>query len=703
MNEQAIRQAQHHAETHAELRFGCPVAGWGGLEVVRFSSVEAISECFRFEITLLRRNALEPLDLDAVVDDAGSLAIATEGSWRIVHGLVAEIALLQHTPTLQLYRVLLVPPLWRARHRRRCRCFVDKSIQHVVDTVLGNQSLDGKSTEPGGLERFDREPSVPEGRPRFDGVYGDPAGFYRWQLLHDKRLTDPKTRPLIVQYNESDYDFVRRLLADEGVSFFFEELEEGVLMSITDAPQRVSTLAEKRAYPLRSHREAITPDQREVVLHMSASRRMIPGSVTVRDFVWKRSHQIVEQEAVNPNIAPSSYFIFPGRDEHTKKPGWDPATVHAQRFETERLETRGRSTARRVEPGHRFVLQDAEHLHGDHEYLAVAVETHASQLDLPGTVLDEETFARAPSYTNRLTVVPVAAPYRPPLTPAAPRIAGVQSATVTADEADDKEISADEHGRVRLRFAWDQRPADGTPSSTWIRVSQAWAGAGWGALHIPRVGQEVLVAFRDGDPERPMIVGRAYNAQHPPPYGPDKEPEISGIKSHSSPDADVGHNEIRMQDKKGQEELYIHAQRASRRVVGAAETISVGGAQKVNIGKQWEVQSKEKQWLATPTSIKLEAGMASLEMKSGLVHLSNGAGASITLTGDQVVIRADKSIKSVAQVNVTLDSRGDLLATSKGTAKFHADTVLTIDADEALQLKTDGIAELDSMLAKLNG
>jgi type VI secretion system secreted protein VgrG len=168
-----------------------------------------------------------------------------------------------------------------------------------------------------------------------------------------------------------------------------------------------------------------------------------------------------------------------------------------------------------------------------------------------------------------------------------PRIYGLQQAIVTAEEYPDgaqPEINANELGAVRVRFPWDTRPvAPGVPSSRWVSVSQYWAGVRYGSLHTPRVGQFVLVAFQDGDPERPVVVGRLYSEQMPPPYDPSVEPTRTTWKSQSSPKAE-GSNELRFEDKARAEEVYLHAQRDLNEVVNASHSTSVGGDQSNSVG-----------------------------------------------------------------------------------------------------------------------
>ena len=313
--------------------------------------------------------------------------------------------------------------------------------------------------------------------------------------------------------------------------------------------------------------------------------------------------------------------------------------------------------------------------------------------------------------------------YRPPAARAKPRIEGVHTAIVTAEEVegDPPEIHADKHGRVRVRFPWDQRPADGGPSSCWLRVSQAWAGKHWGTLHTPRVGHEVLVSYLQGDAERPIVVGRVYNGQSRPPYDADEQPTISTIKSRSSPNSEQGYNELRMQDLSGKEEIYLHAQRDLKEVVrnvhtlsvGSNETIHIGGHREITVDKtrletvrdnaytkvdgndehyivgERSVHSDKDHKIDTPATLTLEAGKAKLVMSTGFVRLENGTGASVTLLGPDVFVHGDglvatqgkaAAVHSSTDGDVNVSAGGELALSATKDASLASKAAIDVEA-----------------------
>ena len=214
--------------------------------------------------------------------------------------------------------------------------------------------------------------------------------------------------------------------------------------------------------------------------------------------------------------------------------------------------------------------------------------TFATQLRPEETALDAEPFGldgrghASAIYENTFEAISAGITFRSALSTPRPRIDGVHTAVVAADEMGDPppEIHRNPEGAVRVRFPWDERREHGVPSSTWVRVSQGWAGAGYGNLFVPRVGQEVLVSYLAGDPERPLIVGRVHNAIQPVEY---EKPTISTIKSKSSPNSD-GFNEFRFDDDAGNEEVFLHAQKNLNEVVLANHSTSIGGNQSNSVG-----------------------------------------------------------------------------------------------------------------------
>ncbi len=575
--------------------------GWDAFDVVRWHAIEEISQPFRYEITLMRDIGRGAVDLDALLDAGASFRISSESRWRVVHGILAEAEEIDRTATIILYRVLLVPTFWRARYRRRCRTFVGKTLKEIVTSVLENQSTKNPVGSYG-LTRLHGDPIAPPAIPSFD-AFQPPTGTYRWNVLDEQRITDATNTPHIAQYNESDFAFVSRLLEQEGLSYYFVHDQSGEVLTITEAPGQAPLFSSDETFTMRRLNRGALVEKQEVIRALRDPRRLNSRAVTMRVYDYNRSLGKLEGSSADDAGDPekNGHYEYPAAEELVQDtPGLHTAKVRMQRHMVERSLREGTSTLRTLEPGHLFTVHDADGASPDQKLLAVRSETFATEAAPQGTMLDEEPFgfsqntgSPTPGYDNRFQALSDQVPFSPATSTQKPTINGVQTAFVTAEETgssdeDRPKINADKLSRVRIRFPWDQREdlANGTPSSDWVRVSHYWAGQGYGALHIPRVGHEVIVAFLQGDPDRPIIVGRVYNAQNTPPYDPSQEPTKSTIKSQSAQEKKEvdGFNEIRFEDKAKQEEIYLHAQRNLNETVLASHSTSVGGDQSNSVG-----------------------------------------------------------------------------------------------------------------------
>ena len=667
----------------ADYRLGMS-EGWDAFAVVRWHAIEQISRPFEYDITLLRQHERGPADLDSLLDTGATFAIATEHRWRLVHGVIAEAEEIDRTREIFIYRVLLVPHLWRAKYRRRCRTFVDKSLEEVVGTVLENRAPAHPEGMRGLARLVDMEaaPAQEQALPAFR----EPRGRYRWAIRDGARLSAP--RPFIVQYNESDFDFVSRLLEAEGLSYFFEHAGDDMVMTLTDRPGRAPLIERHPTFRLRGLLQMGTSRSQEVLRTLGSIRRLRSHAVTMRDVAWRKSSLLLEATSADPTLPEElGHFEFPARDEDDpKEPGAAPARSLMERFSVERALTTGSGTLRTMEPGLQFQLRDDDGLRDDAELLIVRVETFASELLPEGTPLDLQPFGFSGSrgessfFENRFQVLPSDVVFRPERITTKPQIAGIHRAVVTTRtgaEQGPPELNSDEWGRVQVRFRWDQRPSDGTASSKYIRVSQSSAGSAFGAFHVPRVGQEVLVAFENGDPDRPVVVGRVYNGDNPPPIR-EADTTKSTLKSDSvgaNGESATGFNEIRMDDLAGAELLELHAHldfksqtgRNSDTRVGVNQSLDVGGRSTVHIAGGHSVSAG---------SVSISTGPYKLNAST----IAANAKDTMTLTAGDV--RRDKS------VNHFIDT-GGLWVKAKSIVQMIAPK-LFFQGDKEIQLVSGG-------------
>lgn len=585
--------------------------GWDAFEVVRWHGTEALSRPYEIDITLRRAIDKGPIDLDALLDSGATFRMATAHRFRVLHGIVAEAEEIDRTRTFLYYRVLLVPPMWRMRFRRRCRTFVYRPIKDILTCVLENRAH-AQATPVAGLLPLTGKLDPHDGD--FDGdSFVEPHGRFVWRVSDERRLTNKDLHPFVAQYNESDFDFLTRWLAHEGIAFYFEHVRDAVVMVLTDAPGQDAPHETDRLATLRGGSVAGAHKDQEIVRWLRDARRMRSRSVTMREYDFRRSSQVFDAKAAHEGASAEAFghFEFPAKDDRlADKLGSFPAELRLQRFEAERRLRQGMSTLRTLVPGHTLRLQDGDGLRDDEELVIVASETFATQHGMEGSLLAGEPFGfhdagqGVGGLENRFEVLPANVAFRPAAPAPREKIWGVQVARVwgpdTETRVDDAtstrveiapvDIHCDEHGRVRVQFPWDTRQIqDGQPSSDWCRAAQPWAGGGYGAVHIPRVGHEVLVAFENGDPDRPVIVGSVYtNPDTPPPYDASdaKNKTRTTLRSRSTSVAEAaeGYNELRFTDYKGEEEVFLHAERDLNEIVRHNHSTSVGGDQSNSVG-----------------------------------------------------------------------------------------------------------------------
>ena len=599
MSVAAAAQAARHVEF--ELEVGPHSSG--ELDVLEWEAEERLSAPYELSVTLLPQPDVT-VDVDGLVGEPAALfALAPDGSARALHGMVARAKAWDEGPGVDGRRVRLtvVPRLARLSKVVRSRIFQDATVPEIVAKVLDEGKVEHRRALSGKYER----------------------------------------RTYCVQYRESDLDFVSRLLEEEGIFYFFEHRADGHAMVLGDAPSAHPELpgAGRLAFRERSRMAG----DAECVDSFSATRELRTGSVTLRDFDETRpAVDLTVEASAGGGEDDLELYDFPA--------GFRDATaggVRARvRLEAERvraMQYAATSPCSAVAPGYRFDLADHPQSELNGSFVVLSVEHRGHQhgrLALVG----EPTAATRESYRNRLVCLAEDVPFRPQQRTRRPVVGGTQTAVVVGPPGE--EIHTDVLGRVKVQFHWDREGKRDDRSSCWIRVSQAWAGPGWGALYLPRIGQEVVVEFMEGDPDQPVITGAVYNGANPPPVDLPGEKTRSTLRSSSSPGGE-GSNELRFEDAKGQEEVFLHAQKdlnvvvendASRNV-GGNETIavdkdrsrSVGGSQSLQVGKDDSSTIGGSQMLSVGGNRTTTVGAAHVESVGGDQSVSVGGAQAVTV------------------------------------------------------------------------
>ncbi|ECD9477131.1 type VI secretion system tip protein VgrG [Salmonella enterica subsp. houtenae] len=484
--------------------------------VTRFHLSQSYSSLFTLDIdTVSERTALQASTL---LERTAQLAIwQGDTPLRYVTGLITGLERGEYDGRKTTYRLTVRPPFWRSSLRQNFRHFQQQDIQSIIQRILD------------------------------DNRVGDSA--YLLDEAHP-------AREFCVQYGETDYEFLCRLLAEEGMFFYEEHARKGTRQMLVFC-DRVVCLPDAFPLPFNPQPRSTTT---ECISQFRHSAQIRPAYVIAKDYTFKAPgwQARYRNDAASLNGQRNQYEVldYPGRFKDEQH-GRDFARYQTEGRRNDAEIASGSSNSPKLWPGARFTLTDHPADDLNREWQVTASELHGEQPQaMPGTRKEGTTLV------NDFQVIPADKTWRPaPLLK--PKVDGPQPAVVTGPEGE--EIFCDEHGRVRVKFLWDRYHKANEDSSCWIRVSQPWAGAGFGHLAIPRVGQEVIVDFLNGDPDQPIIMGRTYhqNNRSPGSLPGTKTQTILRSKTYKGD----GFNELRFEDMAGQEEIYIHAQRNKRIVI----------------------------------------------------------------------------------------------------------------------------------------
>jgi type VI secretion system secreted protein VgrG len=505
--------------------------GPGPLLFYAMSGREALGQPFVYEVDLLSEDP--NLDLSVLLGQPASVALErNDATIRYFHGIVTHFALAGEHGRFIRYRAVLRPWLWLLSNRTNSRIFQNKTVPDVLKAMF-------------------REHGFTDFEELLSGEYRS------WEFL--------------VQYRESDLNFVSRLMEQEGIYYFFKH-EEGkhtlVLSDSYSAHEPAPTNEELPYYPPLER-------ERRDVEHINgwlASRRIRSGSYTAKDYNFKRPATLLDDVRKAPNDhAHAEYELFDYPGDFLEPPEAKQQTKI--RFEENQVEyevVEANATARSLFAGTLFTLVDFPREDQNKEYLVTEAiyELRTSEYE-SGKSEDIE-----PDYRLRFRAIDSKRQFRTPRVTKKPIVEGPQTAVVVGKK--DQEIWTDEFGRVKVQFFWDREGEYDENSSCFVRVAQIWAGTKWGGMHLPRIGQEVIVDFLEGDPDRPIITGRVYNADNMPPYTlPDNQTQ-SGIKSRSTKGGTPDNfNELRFEDKKGEEHISIQAEKDFNTLVKHDRTTNI--------------------------------------------------------------------------------------------------------------------------------
>ncbi|APR77324.1 VgrG protein [Minicystis rosea] len=506
------------------------------LDISSFQARESLSKLSRYDVRVTTP-AAHPDMPAAWLGERASLMLLVNGEpARALHGLVVRVEALGPVAHERMgFQLTIAPTLWRLKRRRTRRIFQAQTTMQIAARLLDEHGVPFRSL----VQR-----SLPE-------------------------------RGMCVQYDETDYAFLVRLLAEEGLFFFFTHPLDPAAgretLVIADAPPHYPRIEPDAALIYeRNQRDDATTSREDQVFAFTYRERIRSRSVLVRGYDLNHPGRDIAHRSP-PGDDERTPDLYEHEGSYEEDHGERPAAVRLEQERREVVIAEGRSFCRRLAPGHVFTLQghDIPSLDGSWVVTELVHEGQAAEL----------AHSR-PIYENRMRCAPADVPVRPPRKLSKPRQTA-ETAIVVGPPG--QEIHTDGYGRVKVQFHWDLEGRHDENSSCWIRVAQAWAGAGWGARFVPRVGMEVVVTFLGGDLDRPLITGCVYNATHPPPEALPLHAARSGIRTQSTPGGE-GYNELLFDDEHGKELLRLQAQRNLELQAGLDATTSIGGSATVQVG-----------------------------------------------------------------------------------------------------------------------
>jgi type VI secretion system secreted protein VgrG len=465
---------------------------------------------------------------------------------------------------------------------------------------------------------------------------------FEWRLMKSY-----SPREYCVQFGETNFDFVSRLLAEEGIFYFFlhEKGKHTMVLAdsasgVEDAPGATSIRA--TAYSLAGQEDVIIELAREAAVHTAG--------FALRDFDYLAPAQPVEGSMSGTGEA---RFEFPGGFK-TRSDGDRYARIRLEEQEAMHQTVIGRGTARALGAGYRFTVSEHFQHEANRRYVAVSVSHKGF---VTGYRSGEH---RGAEYENTFVAIPDDVPYRPPRLARKPQALGAQTAVVVGKSGE--EMWVDKYGRVKVKFHWDRSPGKDEKSSCWVRVASSWAGKSWGALQLPRIGQEVVIEFLNGDPDQPLIVGSVYNADQMPPYTPATTPWMSGVRTRSMKQGgDQTFSELKFNDEKGKEEVVLHAERNLLGSVQVDETHTVGNDRTTTIKKNDTRTVSEGN-----DTLKVEKGDQAITIAKGNQTIAVDTGnQKTTIKGDQTTAVKGKQDTTVTGDVITTVEQGAQKTTVK--------------------------------------
>ena len=582
--------------------------------LIEIEGEERISSPFFYKVKLKSED--KNIDFSKMIGKALTIIIESfTGEKRYINGIITRFLQAETGRRFTTYYAEIRPWLWQLTLTSNNRIYQSKTVIDIISSVFKD------------------------------------LGFTDFNDRTSKRYAQ---REYCVQYQESAFDFVSRLMEEEGIFYFFEHNEDSHILIMGDDSDAHPAIPGSSTIKMREAEQK----HPEVIDSCTYEENVIPEAYSTKDFNFETPDVDLMVKVKGSGEGKLEIFEYPGGFKKTTE-GEDIANRRLEVYELPQKILRGEGSVRTFIAGYKFKLSGHERGDLNREYIIQSLSIMADQK----------------SYTNSFEAIPSNTPFRPPRTTDKPIVAGTETAIVVGKK--DEEIWTDKYGRVKVQFHWDRDGKKNENSSCWVRVAQVWAGKGWGSLFIPRVGTEVIVSFINGDPDRPLIIGTLYNANHVPPYTLPQNQNRSTIKTISTKKGKAG-NEIRFDDTKDAEEIFIHAQKDMNISVENDLKQEILNNETDIIKKDCTVKIQEGNHFLT-----IEKGDRKIEVKKGNETYQIKGKRTISVDGKETHKNTDDYIQEV-KGNYTLNIKGNLTINVKGSITIKANGSLKNEAGRSL-------------------
>ena len=643
----------------------------------RLHVYEELSRPFEHQLTLL--SAQKDVNLDDVLGKAVSVQLGIpKGKFRYFSGYVSRFAQSGMVGRYYRYTATSRPWLWFLSRTADCRIFQEMTVPDIIKQVFADH-------------------------PTADFELKLSASYHKWNYC--------------VQYRETDFNFVSRLMEQEGIYYYFRHDKGRHTMVLVDSTSAHSPYGDYGTIPYVVPERVRRTDQ-EYIDSWEISREIQPGVYAQDDFDFERpSAVLLTKKNVSRKHNEADYEIYDFPGEYLQKADGDHyAAVRMDELSTQFEIANAATNARGLCVGATFTLSDQTRDDQNREYLVLG-----ANYDLEFSAYEGLSDPNPGTYQCSFRAMTTQQQFRPARTTPKPHVTGPQTAVVVGPAGD--EIYTDKYGRVKVQFPWDRYGKKNENSSCWMRVSHPWAGKNWGMIAIPRIGQEVIVDFLEGDPDEPIITGRVYNAEQMPPYALPANMTQTGTKTRSTKGGDPSNfNEIRFEDKKGSEQLFIHAEKNQdievehdethwvghdrRKKVDNDENVKIGNnrTETVGVNEQISIGKNRTEDVGTNETISIGKNRTESVGESESINIGKnqsvaiGANRTLSVTKDESVdvsgkrkesVGKDEEISIAKNRNHTI-GENDGLKVGKKLIIDAGDEITITTGDASIAMKKDG-------------